>query len=294
MFLKQTFLKAKTYFNQIIIGTDFQFLVFFRISIALIAISDILTMGDDFKLFFSEKSTIIPQELTYLFTEYFNYLNPIYQYILETNNITNFYNVILKVYFLSLIFLVFGFCTRFAAFIALILQLIIFKSFALFNFGYDHFLTISLFYCLVFPVGKFYSVDNKILKRPEILKNNFNYQNILKIHLFIVYLFAGLAKIISITWWNGEAVWRSISSIYDELFKIHPLILAMSGIVTVFLEVFYPFLISYNKTKKITIILVILMHMSIGFIMQLPLFAAIMIVWNISAYYDNIISWYKN
>jgi len=289
------FSKLKTYCNKLIIGnSNYQYLPFFRIAVGFIALADILTMGSDFKLFFSEKSTIIPQELTYLFSEYFNYLDPLYTFLRETDNTSNFYFLIFWLYLFSLVCLILGFRSRLFAFIALILQLIIFKSFALFNFGYDHFLTISLFYCIIFPVGKFFSLDNKIFKREECLKYDFNYQNMLRIHLGIVYLFAGLAKVISITWWNGEAVWRSISSIYDSLFKIPPIILAIGGILTLVLEVGYPFLISFKKTQKATIIGVISMHIGIAFMLQLPLFAGIMIVWNITAYYDVIKKWYKD
>ena len=289
------FSKLKIYCNKLIIGNNnYQYLPFFRIAVGFIALADVLTMGNDFKLFFSEKSTIIPQELTYLFSEYFNYLDPLYTFLRESDNTSNFYFLIFWIYLFSLVCLILGFRSRLFAFIALILQLIIFKSFALFNFGYDHFLTISLFYCIIFPVGKFFSLDNKIFKREEELKYNFNYQNMLRIHLAIVYLFAGLAKVISITWWNGEAVWRSISSIYDNLFKIPPIILALGGVLTLILEVGYPFLITYNRTQKFAIIGVISMHIGIAFMLQLPLFAGIMIVWNITAYYGVIKKWYKS
>jgi len=295
MSLKSMISKLKTYYNTIISGNNQnQYLSFFRISVGVVALADIITLGKDFKLFFSEKSTIIPQELTYLFTEYFNYLDPIYSFFRETNSVGVFYTSIFWIYILSLIALIIGFRSRLFALVALVSQLIIFKSFALFNFGYDHFLTMSLFYCFIFPVGKYSSLDNKIFKREERLKYNFNYQNMLRIHLGIVYLFAGLAKVISITWWNGEAVWRSVSSIYDSLFKIPPLILAIGGIITLILEVGYPFLIAYKKTRKATLIGVISMHIGIAFLLQLPLFAGIMIVWNITAYYETIKNWFKN
>ena len=62
----------------------------------------------------------------------------------------------------------------------------------------------------------------------------------------------------------------------------------MVGILTVILEPGYPFLIVNKTTKRIKLIAVIRMHLGISFILQLPIFAAVMIVWNIAAYYDEI------
>lgn len=293
MYLNSITSKAKTYYNKLVTGVNYEYLPFFRITVGVIAIADILTTGSDFQLFFSNKATIVPQELSYLFTEYFNYLTPFYTFLRETGNLENFYDSVIAIYFITLICLIFGFCTRISAFLALLLQLIIFKSFALFNFGYDHFLTMSLFYCCIFPIGKFFSLDNKILKRVDGVKEKFNYQNMLRIHTAIVYLFAGLAKAIAITWWNGEAVWRSVSSIYDDLFRIPAILLTVGGILTIAVEVLYPILIYFKKTRKIMLIAVLLMHLSIAFMLQLPLFAGIMMIWNITAYYDDIKSLFK-
>ncbi len=294
MYLKITLSRAESYINKFVRrDKDHQYLAFFRTAVGLIALADVVTMGRDFRLFFSEDSTIIPQELSYLFTEYFHYLNPVYSIFREANELPLFYSGVFWSYIISLIALMLGFKSRFFAFTSLILQLIIFKSFALFNFGYDHFLTMSFFYCMVFPTGKISSVDNWISSRKNDLNYNFNYQNILRVHLAIVYLFAGLAKIISVTWWNGEAIWRSISSIYDNLFKIPPLLLAIAGIITLILEVGYPFLMSSKKTRDIALFGVLSMHFGIAFLLQLPLFAGIMIVWNITAYYEYIKQWFK-
>lgn len=286
MYLKNMNLKIKNFLKANLIAENFDYLSFFRIAISVVALADILTLSTDFKLFFSENETLIPQELLYLFTEHFSYLNPFYEYLTEHGLLTVFYKITPWIYVLSLVLLALGLFTRFAAFIAIILQLIIFKSFPVFNYGFDQFLTMSLFYCFIFPVGKFYSLDNKIFKRNRAIKYKFNYQAIILIHLCIVYVFAGLAKIVSITWWNGEAVWRSMASIYNDLFKISPYILAIVGIVTVLIETAYPLLMSIKMTKKSTFLLVVGMHIGIAFMLDLPIFAAIMIVWNITAHYD--------
>jgi hypothetical protein len=286
MYLKNLNLKMKKYLQSKIISDNFEYLLFFRVAICVVALADLATLAGDFGLFFSKDNTIIPQELLYLFTEHFYYLNPMYEFLAE-NGLTNiFYQTIPWLYVLALVSLAVGFCNRFSAFTAIILQLIIFKSFPVYNYGYDQFLTMSLFYCLVFPVGKVYSVNNLLFKKNRAIKHKFNYQYVILLHLSIVYLFAGLAKIISKTWWNGEAIWRSLSTIYNDFFKIHPLILTTVGIVTILTETLYPFLMSFEKTKKISFFLIMGMHIGIAFILDLPIFAAIMIVWNITAHYD--------
>lgn len=286
MFWKNIISRSKSLYSAFTKGTDYQYLSFFRIAIGLVALTDLATMYYDFGYFFSENETIVPQELTYLFTEYFGYLNPFYNYLEESGNLGLFYSWSLWLYVGSLLLLIAGIFTRFSAVLALLFQLLIFKSFAVFNYGYDQFMTMSLFYCIIFPVGKIYSIDNLILRRPSGLKYSFDYQKVLRIHLCLVYFFAGVAKLVAVTWWNGEAVWRSISTIYDNYFTINPVILAAVGIFTVILETGYPLLVSFKYTRKITLILVILMHLSIAVIMQLPIFAAIMIVWNITAFYN--------
>jgi hypothetical protein len=262
------------------------YLMFFRVSIALIAIFDILSMKSDFKYFFSKDKNIIPQELLYIFSEYNGLLNPMYKYLTNNNLLDSFYTYTVIIYFISLLFLMIGLCTKVSAFVSIVLQLIIFKSIALLNFGFDHFLTMSLFYCLIFPVGSVNSVDNLIRKNKIEIKINYN--KIIRIHLMLVYFFAGLAKIIASSYWNGEAIWRSVSTIYNDMFRLPAIFFIVSGIATVILETFYPFLINYTKTSKITFYVIISMHVFIGFLMELPFFAAIMIVWNITAYYKYI------
>lgn len=285
MSYKNLALKINNLESAFIATKSINYLTFFRISVGIIALVDILSLRSDLLLFFSRDSTIIPQELSYLFTEYFNYLNPFYSFLTRNGILDLFYQYVLLAYVLFLVCMIFGFLTRFSTFFALILQLIIFKSFAVFNYGYDHFLTMSLFYCLIFPVGKVNSIDNKLFKNNKLFKYSFDYQKVLQIHLGIIYFFAGLAKMVSVTWWNGEAIWRSIASIYDDLFKISPVVLAMAGSMTVLAELGYPFLVLFPKTRRIAVFTMILMHIFIATILDLPMFAAIMIVWNITSYY---------
>lgn len=266
--------------------TNQLYLGFFRIAVGIVALLDLFSMRSGFNVFFSENETVIPQRMQFLFTEYFDYLNPLYDFLEESDSLSLFYNTIIYLYVITLLLVVSGTFTRFSAILATLLQLIIFKSLAVYNFGYDHFLTMSLFYCIIFPVGKVNSIDNLIFKNNNIIKYSFNYQKIIQLHLTVVYVFSGLAKIVSASWWDGVAMWRAISTVYDNYFKVPAIILAVAGILTILSETFYPFLVNYTKTRKLTVYAMISMHAFIAVVLELPFFAAIMIVWNITSYYD--------
>lgn len=258
------------------------FLIFFRVMISLIALIEIISLTADLPLFFSSTDTLIPQELMYLQSVAFKYLYPFYEFIEAASLTTSFYKTAVPLYILTLLFLLLGLFTRYAAFIALVLQLLIFRSFSHFNYGYDYFLTMSLFYCFVFPVGKYFSVDSKLFKGKKGM--NFNYRRVLQLHLAIAYFFSGIAKALDIGWWNGNSVWKALASVDNTFYSLPPLLLTVAGIGTVLIELLYPFLVFKKITRKYAVTSIILMHASIAIMMELYAFSAMMIVWNIAAY----------
>ena len=259
------------------------YLVFFRVSVGIIAIVDVVSMFPDFKLFFSNESAIIPQELTYLFTDYFKYLNPFYTLLSKSMLYEFFYDNALWIYLLMLFFMVIGFLTRFSVLMALLLQLVIFKSFDDYNYGYDYFLTTSLFYCLIFPVGKYFAID--LLFFSGKIKYNFNYARVIQIHLYIIYFFAGLPKLINLTWWNGMSMWTVLADVYKNFTQTSLYFLVAAGIFTALIETFYPILMSIKRTRTVSLMLIIAMHAGIAIVMDLYTFAAIMIALNLTAFY---------
>lgn len=263
-------------------GRQESFLLFFRIAISIIAIIEFASLATDLPLFFSSSGTLIPQELLYLQTGYFKYLHPFYDFLEENGFTESFYKISVFIYLTALLFLLIGLFTRYAAGIALIFQLIIFRSFAPFNYGFDYFLTMSLFYCLIFPVGYYFSIDKMIFKR--FLRTDFNYRRVLQIHLTIAYFFSGIAKGLDVGWWNGNSVWKALASTDNTFYSIPPVILLIVGVGTVLLEFSYPILAFWKITRKYTLFAIILMHTSIAIMMDLYAFSTIMIVWNIAAF----------
>ncbi|MEJ4086906.1 hypothetical protein [Galbibacter orientalis] len=263
-------------------GSEKLFLIFFRLTISTIALIEIASLIKDLPLLFSSAETLIPQELIYLESGYFKYFHPLYQFI-ETNGISNiFFPTVTRIYIGALIFLLLGFFTRYAAGIALVFQLIIFRSFTPFNYGYDFFLTMSLFYCLVFPVGYFFSIDKKLFN--PVLNLGFNYRRVIQIHLAMAYCFSGIAKGLDSGWWNGNSVWKALASADNNYHTFPSEIFIIIGIGTILLEFFYPFLVIQKLTRRYTVFAIILMHMGIAITMDLYAFSAMMIAWNIAAY----------
>lgn len=265
---------------------SYHYLLFFRISIGLIAMVEILSMSADFKLLFSKNQTIIPQELTYLYSGYFDYLQPFYEFLKAKGLYEFYYHYVVWIYLLLLLFLVFGLFSRISALLALILQLLIFKSFDDYNYGYDTFLTMALFYCVIFPVGKYGSINNLIKYKKKPGSYRFNYAKVLQLHLGVVYAFAGLPKILESNWWNGKAMWKALSGVHNSYYLISPYVLIPAGIVVLFIETFYPVLMNVQSTRKITLFLILSMHVGIALMMNLFIFSAMMIVLNITAWYD--------
>ena len=244
------------------------FLTFFRVAVSFIAIVDVMALGVDFPLLFSKNDTFIPRELMYFFGAYRDTFEWINHYLSQHNMIDFFYERVKYIYILMLVLMMVGFLSRFVTFIALILQLLIFKSFDELNYGYDQFLTMSLFYCTWFPVGRYFSVDSRIFNFTQ-RDYAFNYIRIIQIHLCIVYFFAGTAKALDPDWWNGMSLWRSVSSVYNNYFKISPYILLVVGIGTVLLETLYFVFIWLEKTRYIILSLCIIMHLSIAYMLGL-------------------------
>ncbi|MXV37916.1 hypothetical protein GO491_04375 [Flavobacteriaceae bacterium Ap0902] len=260
----------------------------FRIAVVSLAFIDLSSLLYDYKLFFSDKA-ILPIQLGLVDTEYFSLLNPIYNSLENNIGITNFFYITISLYFIILLMCIAGFYTRISFLIGILLQILIFRSITNFNYGYDQFITMSFFYCLIFPVGKEYSIDynnkNYNSKTPNFF---FSLNTFLKIHLCIVYFTSGLAKCSDPNWWNGNAIWRAMADLSTD-FYINPYLLMALSIGTLLLEISYP-IFAFSKFKilrRTLVISIILMHLGIGIFLGLSSFATVMIIWNITAFYKD-------
>jgi len=265
-------------------------LVTLRIGLSLLLLTQLIQIKSDIFSFIG-KYGLIRQDIVSIRVSHF---------VLSSADIVNYIcshvhwtelqalNFLGGIYICSLISLSMGLFTRFSAFLAWILHLSFVSSAHFFTYGVDYFLTMLLFYTVIFPVGKAYSIDNLIFKRKEI--NATPYVRVLQIHMCIVYFISGIAKAIGTNWWNGMSIWKSINRPIITNFDIHYLanfdwVYTLAGIFTIVVEVLYCVFMNFDKTRKIWLLLTCALHLSIAFILVLPNFAAVMILFNVAAYY---------
>lgn len=271
------------------------FLIFFRITVGLFLLLHFLSIWGDFQQLYG-KYGILPWELQSFFVD---------EHLVTVPKIVTFFeqygfaesNILLAFKVTFIIFsvcLIIGLFTRFSAIVVLLMQLAYIKGGWLYTYGVDVFSTMSLFYLVIFPSGRFFSVDNLIFRKRKKEINLMPYRRLFQLHICIAYFFSGFTKMLGINWWNGEAVWKSIHMPYTNNYDLaidyswlaqYPLIVMMMGWCIVIAELFYPVFIWIPRTRKIWVIVIISMHLAIALLLGLFFFSAIMIIWNLTTFY---------
>ncbi len=273
--------------------TNESFLVFFRMGTGIFILIHLLSIILDFGKLFG-KQGIIPYDIRELLgSDYIIYLTEIITFfegfgISENALIISF----LTVFILGLLSLTIGLYTRLSALLVLFMYKSVFSL--TYAYGIDTFITTSLFYLVIFPSGYFFSIDNILFKNRN--RENLNvtlFKRLLQLNVCIVYFYAGACKMVGDTWWNGEAIWKSLNLwSVNNTFDIDYSWLAESSYVLVLLgwgvlviETLYPIFIWSKKTRKIWLTGTLLMHIGIGLLLDLYFFAAFMMFWNVTAFY---------
>jgi Vitamin K-dependent gamma-carboxylase len=186
--------------------------------------------------------------------------------------------------------LLLGFSCRFSAIVAWLLHLCAAKSGGFVSYGVDNFFTIGLFYLMLSPLPDRYSLDWRLRelrpKNPQLLGF---WRRVLQLHLCLIYFFSGLTKCLGSGWWDGSNIWRSLirppfNVIDPEILVRWKHLFPVAGIFICVLEFGYAFLIWNRATRKIWLICICGMHLGIGLMMGMYLFALIMIVLNVAAF----------
>ncbi|MFP3590481.1 HTTM domain-containing protein [Chryseobacterium sp. SIMBA_038] len=271
---------------------DKLFFAFFRISMGLFFLVHLLSTLTDFNLLFTNQGLIPLEIIEFLGSDHmpsFNFIMKLFGTMnVQESTVVMSYIIL---YIVACVSLTVGFMSRVSAVIILVLHLIVFQSSSTFMYGIDFFKSIAMFYCILFPLGSFYSVDSKIFKTKEF--NPTPFRNLLRIHLCIVYFTSGLDKAFGINWWNGESIWKALhlpgfqSYILDnnyDLFVHFPIIPTIIGISTIAVELFYPYFMWKASTRKYFIWMVVSLHVGIIIAMNLYFFGALMILLNLSAF----------
>jgi uncharacterized membrane protein YphA (DoxX/SURF4 family) len=195
-----------------------------------------------------------------------------------------------RIYFFSLIFLIFGFWTRIAAVIAFLLQWTFTNSGYSSAYGFDMYAHIFLFYLVCIPAGAAYSLD-KILGRTQGLPSPSNRVGlrVMQIHMAIAYFTSAFEKAQIPDWWNGELIWSAMNLPEYSQFNMswmasYPIVPMALGWGTLVIEGLLFIFIWPKQTRMFWVLLATSLHLGISIFLGLELFGLIMCVIVISLF----------
>ena len=266
-------------------------LAFFRVSIAIFCMSKFWSFYLDLLNVFGSQGFVKGDVTAILLADYMPRLSW-FSEIVATWGFGEVESIYTLFFFfmLVLILLGLGFQTRLMAILALLIHLMFFNSGKMFMYGVDYFTTTALFYGVIMPLGKFYSLDNFLRSNPQNPGTiPIFFLRVLQLHLCLVYFFGGFPKTLGLHWWNGEAIWRAVSipGFYQldmNWLATVPWLSVVLGWSVLAVELGYPIFIWFRKTRPIFLFLVACMHLGIGVAMGLHYFAALMILLNVTAF----------
>lgn len=264
-----------------------------RIGVALILIAKLLAEFHYAYLIYGSQGIVQGVINEKIFTPYTLNLHYIFSFFAGFIAENDFINLFFILYFLLAMLLLVGWQTRLVAIACWLFHVCLFNNSPLVSYGVDSFLMSLLFYCCIFPTQLTWSVDCWGKNCHYDTQNLRYYQFFLQLHLCIVYVVAGVAKLKGVTWLNGEAVWYAINQpqFYSyfatpliETGAKYPIIIHLLTWGTLFAEIGYGFFIWIKKVRVFFFLAILLMHLFIGVVMHLQLFAFAMIVFNVAAF----------
>jgi hypothetical protein len=193
-------------------------------------------------------------------------------------------------YVTFLVVLLVGWHTRIAAFLVCLSHYVIMNTVSIFIYGLDIFLQIALFYLLVMPVAKAYSLDvwqGRVSSAPSwgVTLS----RRVLQIHLCLAYISSGFEKVQSPAWWSGNVIWRSLVQPdfrqYDFTWLARsPWLAMLLSWFVMLMEAGYCVAMWVPRLRVCWIAGIIVLHLGIALFMGLGLFGLIMILLTISAF----------
>jgi len=202
----------------------------------------------------------------------------------------------LALHAVSAALLLVGYRTRWAAGVAWLTYLPLRYTGHLYFYGIGGMLLIALFYCVVLPVGREWSLDARrgvarASPEEEAMDASLSVV-VLRIHMCIVYLAAGVAKAVGDQWWTGDAIWRAISLPRFQQLDLQslvsfPFLLQAVTVGAVLVQVAYPVLV-WTRLRAVIVLFAELLHVAIAVVMGLWLFSLVMMVLNIAAFGESV------
>jgi len=195
--------------------------------------------------------------------------------------------------------LTFGYYSRIAAGLSCLIAIAYCHRLESMLFGLDQINVLLAMYLAVGPCGAVWSLDRYLAKRkatntavlPDVLPTiSANVATrLIQLHLCVIYLFGGIAKLKGDLWRDGSAVFFSLSSYEYQPIGVDlsswvawPILISLLTHLTVIFEVGYCALIWPKLTRPIWLMLAVGMHLGIMLFLSMPTFGFIMIVANMA------------
>jgi hypothetical protein len=110
---------------------------------------------------------------------------------------------------------------------------------------------------------------------------------LIQIHMCIIYLFAGTAKLTGLAWWDGTALWMAFGNMEYQSMDMtwmanHPILINVLTHVTLFWELSYWALVWPRLTRPVVLLLAIPLHLGIAICLGMITFGLIMLVGNMA------------
>lgn len=187
--------------------------------------------------------------------------------------------VLLSTYAGSLLGLALGVQTRLCALLAWGLHLSLMTSGAASFYGVDQLANSFLFYLLVFPSDRGWTLTGAATQ----LTIPVGCVRVMQLHLCVIYLAAGLNKALGSQWWNGEAIWQTVSQPIFSTFDLswlaeHSWLPMLAGWGTLVVELGYPLLIWPRRTRTASGLAAIAFHLGTAVFMGLVFFSSVMVL----------------
>lgn len=241
---------------------------FFRIFICFHLLKKIFISWEYKELLYMSKSFFVHEE-----SGFFNFFN--INSILIRENFQFFY----LTYITLILLYFFGIGKNITAFFLFLFYEVLQNLCPSILNGGDNLLKFIMIYMIFIDSYNYFSIKPKVFTNTELYKFNIFLSNLggysICIHLCLAYFISAIHKIHADIWFNGVATYYTLSlerfrgTSYNLSLAKNALFVTISTYMTILIELFYPALIWFNKTKKTMIILAIILHTSIYIFMMI-------------------------
>lgn len=242
---------------------------FFRLFICFHLLKDVILSWKFKQHLYMSQSFYVQDE-----PQFYSFLN------LQSSIIKENFQVFYFIYILLILFYFFGVGKNLTAFLVYIFYELLQNLCPTIQNGRDNLLKFIMLYMVFINSFEYFTLEQRqYFKNIEFDK----FQNFLSnvfgfcicLHLCLIYFISAIHKIHSDVWFNGVATYYTLSlerfrgTRWNLQLVKNGIFVTLSTYGTILIELLYPFLIWFSKTKNIMIILAIILHLSIYIFMMI-------------------------